>query len=90
MHGEWPKHVLDHINRDTLDNRIDNLREATQRQNSQNTKRTPKGCFKQGSRYYARIRVESGTLSLGGFDTEEEATEAYQKARQRLHTHYVD
>lgn len=34
--GEWPKDLPDHINGDGSDNRIDNLRPATQAQNNSN------------------------------------------------------
>lgn len=37
MHtGEWPKYQLDHINRDTHDDRIENLRDVPQGINLQN------------------------------------------------------
>lgn len=37
VHGEWPEHEIDHINRDRADNRISNLRLATRTLNSWNT-----------------------------------------------------
>lgn len=38
VHGYYPEHQIDHINRVRDDNRIDNLREVTQSCNSKNTK----------------------------------------------------
>jgi len=40
--GDWPKHTIDHINRDTYDNRWDNLRDVTQAENNSN-----KGLYKR-------------------------------------------
>ena len=34
--GDWPEHTIDHIDRDTLNNRWDNLRDVTQSVNNQN------------------------------------------------------
>ena len=36
VYGDWPKDQLDHINRNRLDNRIENLREASARTNALN------------------------------------------------------
>src|SRR5215831_12897717 len=39
MTGEWPKETIDHKNQDTLDDRWENLREATLSQQKQNNRR---------------------------------------------------
>ena len=40
--GDWPKHTIDHIDRDTLNNKWDNLRDVTQSVNNQNKSRVYK------------------------------------------------
>lgn len=35
-HNKWPEHTIDHINRNSLDNRIENLRDVTQAINNSN------------------------------------------------------
>lgn len=37
--GQWPRHEINHINRNGLDNRSTNLREATRAQNNMNRRR---------------------------------------------------
>jgi hypothetical protein len=36
VHGAWPTHTIDHINRVRTDNRIANLRDVTMRENNLN------------------------------------------------------
>lgn len=70
---------IDHINGDSLDNRLCNLRVCTAHQNAQNNR----GCKNRiigiskspnkNNRWIARIMVNYHTINLGYFDTFEEA-----------------
>lgn len=91
-YGEQPPDYIDHVNGDGSDNRICNLRECTQTQNNQNNaprkSRLKASSYKgvslwrlgKWSKWYARIVVNKKSITLGYFDTEEEAAEAYRKA----------
>jgi hypothetical protein len=86
-YGTEPE-VIDHINRNPLDNRIENLREANHQLNAAN--RTTKGYFKRAdcSTYVARLYVEGKVIHLGSFKTEAEAKAARQKAHAEHFTHF--
>lgn len=86
--GQWPNGSLDHVDRNKLNNRIDNLRVATQRDNTRNTKARLGKCVpykgvimrpEKGS-YRAKIMKNKKQTSLGEFKTPEEAARAYDKA----------
>lgn len=95
MTGEHPKHQIDHINGNGLDNRIANLREATSFENAQNI-RKPQTNNSHGNLgithdklknlWRARISVNGTRIYLGKFKTPEEATEAYMTAKRKLHS----
>lgn len=77
--GEWPQYI-DHINGDRADNRLQNLRNATQSQNAANMKRgKPKGIsFDQRTkRWVAQITVNYKNHFLGRFETPEAAHATY-------------
>ena len=75
---------IDHINRDTGDNRIENLRIVSRQENQFN--RNAKGYTKRPSgRYEARIKMNQKLIHLGMFDTEQEAKQAYLDAKKGLH-----
>lgn len=84
--------MLDHINGIRSDNRIDNLRPATPRQNQQN-KRVANGCGLKGiyrnnpaypnGTFQARIQVDGRYIYLGSYPTAEEAHAAYAEAAKR-------
>jgi len=88
FYGEMPKEQIDHINGDRTDNRISNLRKATQQQNSGNMKIRPnnkvgfKGVYKvnRTKPFQANIHINGKTKYLGLFDTAEEAHRAYLEA----------
>ena len=74
---------IDHINLDRDDNRIANLRLATQSQNNHNSRARRqglKGVSPHGKGFLARIKVLGTELYLGQHPTEQEANDAYAKA----------
>jgi hypothetical protein len=79
-----PNFVIDHINRNKLDNRISNLIEKTIRRNLDNCYllEESKGYTYRNdiNKYKAQIGVESKHIHLGYFNTEQEARQAYLDA----------
>jgi hypothetical protein len=87
-HKEDPgEYIVDHINRIKSDNRIFNLRLATDNTNQHNRK--AKGWHKKGNKYKACIRVDKHLYHLGTFDTPEEARAAYVEAAKLYHKDYA-
>ena len=91
-HGVWPNSI-DHMNGDGTDNRISNLREVTQRVNTQNMEAHRNGKLvgtrlrKDANRrrpWYSTIRVGPQRVYLGSFVTEQEAHDAYVAACSEL------
>lgn len=89
-HGGWPSLEVDHKDRDTTNDRLDNLRLATRSQNSANRRCRPSASGYKGvkrtqrsNRWHARIRVNGKLLHLGQFDSAEEAHAAYVEAAKR-------
>lgn len=85
-----PKGVMvDHINRDKLDNRMSNLRFVSGSRNAQNRRKAPGktssyiGVSKRSSgMWYATIRVRNKTYHLGSFENEIDAARTYNKHAQ--------
>jgi hypothetical protein len=90
-HGRWPHPMVDHINRDSTDDRICNLREATASQNARNTRRTrtvhdlPQGAYQAKNRFQSSITVDKRAIYLGSFETAEDAHKAYVAAKKVMH-----
>lgn len=94
-YGNWPEGHIDHINGVRSDNRIENLRVVNNEINCQN-KRNGSCKNKTGfigvhigrgktKIYRAKITVGDKQIHLGGYDTPEEAHQAYVEAKRRLH-----
>jgi hypothetical protein len=91
VHGEWPSHEIDHINCDSADNRIANLRPATRSQNKANTGpyRTNTSGVKgvhwhvRAARWVARVQVNGREKHLGCFTNIEDAAAAYRSAAEK-------
>ena len=89
--GKWPEKEIDHKNGDKLDNRWRNLREAEvceNRRNSRVHKDSVSGhkgvsLNSTSGKWRARIWVEGQEVSLGAFETPEQAAEAYASAAKR-------
>lgn len=82
-YGEQPADELDHDNGNRDDNRIDNLRPATRSINNQNRVfkdlEFPQGVSRSKNRFMARVTIDGDRVSLGCFDTPEEAGHAVSK-----------
>lgn len=86
-YNEIPNSIIDHINGDKKDNRIDNLRLVTNQQNCFNTK--AKGCYaikeKNKIKWQAKLMKSGKRIHIGMYDTQEEAHKAYLEAKKIYH-----
>lgn len=80
---EW---VVDHIDNNSLNNTLANLQIITHRKNTskdiknKTSKYTGVNWDKDRNKWVSFIRIEKERFNLGRFETEKEASEAYQKA----------
>jgi hypothetical protein len=97
-YAKWPAEILDHRDGNPSNNRIDNLREASQSQNVSNGRRRltnrsgVKGvCFdKRRGKWIASITSGYKQINLGRFNNIEAATRAYRKAATKLHGEFAN
>ena len=94
--GKWPL-MIDHINGQPDDNRIENLRVCTRLQNQRNVKRHRdntsgfKGVFwiESQKRFHARITTDGKAEHLGSFVSAVDAARAYDAAAVALHGEFA-
>ena len=86
FYGAWPECDIDHVNHDGLDNRIENLREASVAQNSMNKRsyfnsssKFKGACFNR-NRWKSAIEICGIGVHIGNFLNERDAALAYDRA----------
>jgi hypothetical protein len=90
-----PDVQIDHRDGDSLDNRWDNLREATHTQNQwsrgaqRNNSVGLRGVTRRGNRFNARISVNGKRIDLGLFDSKWAAAAAYKRASEQYHGEFA-
>lgn len=99
MTGDIPSGDIDHIDGNRANNKFSNLRcvdRSTNLENSRRAKSHNRGSgllgaylIKRTGRYHSKITVRGRSVSLGCFDTAQQAHEAYMAAKESLHTGYV-
>ena len=89
--------VIDHIDRDKLNNMLDNLRDGTG--NNQKNIRSHKGStsqylgvswYKRDKKWQSHIRVTGKKKHLGYFDSEIEAAKAYDREAKIHHKEFAN
>lgn len=95
IYGNFPKDQIDHINDIKDDNRILNLREASNSENMQNLKKAKIDNKSSGllgvsfnkniNKFVAKIKINKKQKHIGYFTNPLDAHEAYLKEKRKLH-----
>lgn len=92
VNGEWPRHQVDHIDGDKLNNRITNLRDVSVTVNQQNQRKAGRrnktgflGVTLNGGRFKATIVIDGKQKYLGSYAKPEIAHAAYLDAKRMHH-----
>lgn len=95
--GYWPAAELDHRDRDSMNDRLGNLREASPQKNCMNqgarrcSKTGIKGVWKHSQRagFWAKISADGFRYDLGVYPTAELAAGAYRIAAAGMHGEFA-
>jgi len=96
IHGAWPINLIDHIDQNKENNKIENLRDVTKEINFQNQSKSHSNnktnllgvhYKKSIDKYAARIKSNGKDYFLGYFDNPEDASTRYFEAKSVYHTY---
>lgn len=95
--GDWPQHMVDHIDGDRTNNKINNLRQSSPSENAanrgiqSNNSSGVKGIFwnKRRSKWQAAISFNGSKKHLGTFDTIDSAKSTYISASLSVHGEFA-
>ena len=96
VHGKWPSDLVDHKDRNGLNNAIDNLREASQSHNLANSVRIKsrsmtgiRNVYRRGSKFFVSLSFAGKAHYGGSFKTLEAAALAASDLASKIHGEYV-
>jgi len=94
IHGEWPRHQIDHINGNRADNRLANLRAVTKFENGRNCRLSKRNTSGHTGVYPSRfgnwtalIGVRRKIITIGTYKTKEAAIAARKQAEAEFGFH---
>lgn len=98
IHNGFLPEVIDHINNDPLDNRIENLRACSVEENcwnamlskSNNSGFKGVGWHSASKKWRARLKMRGEEIHIGMFDDLNEAVKAVRKKRESLHGQFCN
>jgi len=97
MHGNDPVAVIDHINGNTTDNRIENLRASTHTENMCNAKRSRRNTSgikgvswnKSSRKWIGSVWYQQKMYKTPAFEIKEQCAEAVRMLRLELHGEFA-
>ena len=98
MHYGFIPKIIDHVNNNQTDNKIENLRQATSVQNAWNAKLSSKNTSgakgvsfrKDRNVWVARLQAHAKSIYLGYFKSKDDAEEFLQLARDMIHGDFAN